>query len=105
MSLISFTSLALSYSTVIGATIDTSTTSTNSGCIVDSTSFQLSPSVSGIGMASNGIITVSTTSAIALTSLIVSMTTNNGAEIHTSSAFSMVVEDCLLASSIPSISD
>ena len=62
--------------------------------MVDSASYALSPSVGGISMDSSGTTTVSTTNAIDLTSLTVSVTTNGGAETHTSS-FSVWVEDCL----------
>ena len=53
-------------------------------------------------MDSSGTTTVSTTNAIDLTSLTVSVTTNGGAETHTSS-FSVLVEDCLAEATIASI--
>ena len=72
-------------------TLDTSPSSSSSGCVVDTVSFALSPSVSGISMAPSGTLAVTTTSEIASTSLTVSVTTNGGAETHTSSPFSVEV--------------
>ena len=83
-----------SYSASVGSTspvINAAASSLDAGCLVDTDSYALSPSVSGISMAPSGTITVSTTSEIASTSLTVSVTTNGGAETHTSSAFSAEV--------------
>ena len=94
LSKISFPSLASSYSAVVGSTapsINTFTSSSTSGCVVDAGSYTLSSSVGDISMASNGQITVSTTSVIATTSLTVSVRTNGGAETQTSPLFTVEV--------------
>jgi len=83
--------------------IDASAASENPACVVDSASYVLSPSVGGISMTPSGTITVETTNVKALTSMTVSMTTNNGAETHTSSAFSFEVVDCRLYASFPDL--
>ena len=72
--------------------------------MVDVGSYVLHNAVSGAVIATNGQITISTTSAIALTPMTVSVTTNNNDETHTSSPF-LIVEDCLSVTTIPSISD
>ena len=92
---------------VVGSTpptIDFSTASTNSACVVDSSSYVLNNAVGGIFMASNGAITVPTTSALAFTSLTTSVTTNGGAETHTSSPFSVEVQSCLPLIKFPYLS-
>ena len=76
--------------------IDTLASSPNTECVVDSSSYSLSPSVSGISMVPSGTITVITTSEIASVSQTVSVTTNGGAETHSSSPFTVKVE-CLLS--------
>ena len=79
--MISFPSLATSYSAVVGSTapsINALTTSTDGACVVDASSYVLNNAVSGISMTSTGTTTVITTSAVALTSMTVSVTTNGG---------------------------
>ena len=92
---------------VVGSTqptIDSSTASTNSACVVDAGSYVLNNAVSGISIDSAGTTTVSTTSAIALTPLTTSVTTNGGAETHTSSPFSVEVQSCLPLIKFPNLS-
>ena len=79
---------------VVGSTspsINASTTSADSGCVVDAGSYALSTQVGGISMDSSGKISVTTTSAIAPTFLTVSVTTNGGSETKTSPPFSVEV--------------
>jgi hypothetical protein len=74
--------------------------------VVDAGSYVLNPStVNGISMSSTGAITVLTTNAIAPTSLTTSVTSNGGAETHTSSAFSIFVKnpDCNPYISFPNL--
>ena len=83
--------------------IDTSTSTSDSECVVDTDSYSLSSSVSGISMVTSGAITVDTANAIAPTSLTVSVTINGGAETLTSSAFSVEVKSCLSLISFTSL--
>ena len=72
-------------------------------CVVDSASYALNPSVGGVSMDSSGTTTVTTTSAIFLTQMTVSVTTNGGAETHNSSPFSVEVQSCLKFISFPNL--
>ena len=76
-----------------------------SGCVIDADSYTLSPSVGGINIAKDGTISVSMSSAIASTNQTVSVTSNGGAETHSSTPFSVQVEDCLSKAVFPLISD
>ena len=90
---ISFPNLASSYTAFVGSTpptIDTSTASNNSECVVDKGSYVLNNSVSGISIASNGKMSIILTKAFTSTSMTASVTSNGGAETHTSAAFSIL---------------
>ena len=105
--MISFPSLATSYSAVVGSTapsINALTTSTDGACVVDASSYVLNGAMSGISLDSDGTTTVSMTSAFALNSLSTSITTNGGAETHTSSPFSVEVQSCLPLIKFPNFS-